>query len=368
MRVKIKEVNSSREIKSWHQFSRDLYADDDDYISHIDQDIDSIFNPNENSEFETGDAKRWLAVENDRIVGRIAAFYTNKHQQAGLGFFDCIDDQEIANCLFDVGNQWVKKMGFDRVEAPVNFGERDKYWGLLVSGFKSPSYQENYNFPYYQKLFENYGFKVCIEQTTSEGRPGQIDLSKYQRFSERISRSGSYRIEHYSHRESERYVKDFVTIYNDAWKHHSHFVPFTVDRIRSLFAKMKPIIREELLVFMYDKDKPIGFYLSIIELNQIFKHINGNMNWWGKLKFYYYLRTKKITKIRGIIFGVTSEYQNKGLYALMIMDVYKTMVENPYIESTELAWIGDFNPKMHALFKSLNAQPSKVHFTYEKLL
>ena len=237
-----------------------------------------------------------------------------------------------------------------------------------MSGFKSPSYQENYNFPYYQKLFENYGFKVCIEQTTSEGRPDQIDLSKYERFSERLLKSGSYRIEHYSHRESERFIRDFVTIYNDAWKQHAHFVPFTIERVRGLFNEMKLIIREEFLVFMYDKDKPIGFYLSIIELNQLFKYINGNMNWWGKLKFFYYLKTKKVTKIRGIIFGVISEYQNKGLYSLMIMYVYKTMVENPHIESSELAWIGDFNPKMHALFKSLNAQPSKVHFTYEKLL
>ena len=368
MLVKIKEVYSLKEIKSWHQFSRDLYVNDEYYISHIDQDIDAIFDSDENSEFEYGDATRWVAIHNDNIVGRIAAFYSKKHQQSGLGFFDCINNQEVANALFDVGIKWLKEKGFNRVEAPVNFGERDKYWGLLVSGFKSPSYQENYNFPYYQKLFENYGFKVCIEQTTSEGRPDQIDLSKCERFSERLLKSGSYRIEHYSHRESERFIKDFVTIYNDAWKHHSHFVPFTIDRVRGLFNEMRLIIREEFLVFMYDKDKPIGFYLSIIELNQLFRYINGNMNWWGKLKFYYYLKTKKVTKIRGIIFGVISEYQNKGLYALMIMDVYKTMVKNPHIESSELAWIGDFNPKMHSLFKSLNAQPSKVHFTYEKLL
>lgn len=368
MLVKIREVNTLADIKSWHQFSRDLYANDAYYISHIDQDIDSIFDVNENSEFKSGEAKRWVALSDNKLVGRIAAFYTHKSQHAGLGFFDCIDNQEIANHLFDTGIKWIKKNGFDRIEAPVNFGERDKYWGLLVSGFNSPSYQENYNFPYYQRLFENYGFKVCIEQTTSEGRPDLIDLSKYQRFAERISKNGGYRIEHYSHQESERFIKDFVTIYNDAWKQHAHYFPFTVDRVRKLFAEMKPIIREEFLVFMYDKDKPIGFYLSIIELNQIFKHINGNMNWWGKLKFYYYLKTQKITKIRGIIFGVTTEYQNKGLYALMIMDVYKTMLKNPDIESTELAWIGDFNPKMHALFKSLNAQPSKVHFTYEKLL
>ena len=368
MLVKIREVNTVADIKSWHQFSRDLYVNDDYYVSHIDQDIDLIFNVNENSEFKTGDAKRWVAVLEDKLVGRISAFYNHKSHHAGLGFFDCIDNQVIANHLFDTGIKWIKKNGFNRIEAPVNFGERDKYWGLLVSGFNSPSYQENYNFPYYQKLFENYGFKVCIEQTTSEGRHDSINLSKYQRFAERISRNSSYRIEHYSHRKSEKFIKDFVIIYNDAWKHHAHFVPFTNDRVRKLFTEMKLIIREELLIFMYDNDRPIGFYLSIIELNQIFKHIDGNMNWWGKLKFYYFLKTQKITKIRGIIFGVINKYQNKGLNALMIMDLYKTMLKNPYIESTELSWIGDFNPKMHALFKSTNAKPIKVHFTYQKLL
>ena len=74
---------------------------------------------------------------------------------------------------------WLKERGFERVEAPINFGERDKYWGLLVKGFDSPSYQENYNFPYYQHLYETYGFRVCIEQTTSIGNPNLFDISKY---------------------------------------------------------------------------------------------------------------------------------------------------------------------------------------------
>ncbi len=368
MSIEVIQIITKKQISAWHQFSRDLYRRDKFFISHIDQDIESIFTPSKNSAFDSGDAQRWLAVKSGKYVGRIAAFFSHKTKQSGLGFFDCENNQDVANSLFDTGINWLKERGFERVEAPINFGERDKYWGLLVKGFDSPSYQENYNFPYYQHLYETYGFRVCIEQTTSIGNPNLFDISKYERFCNRLKINNQYRVEHYSHNNSEKYVSDFVTIYNDAWQHHAHFVPFTVERIRVLFKEMKLIIREEYLVFLYNGDIPIGFYLSIIELNQLFKHVNGNMNWWGKLKFYYHLKTQKITKIRGIIFGVTQAYQNKGLYALMIMDVYNSMMNDPHIHSSELAWIGDFNPKMHALFKNLNAIPSKVHYTYEKLL
>ena len=367
MSIEIKQVLTFKDVKQWHKFPKQLYAEDIHYVSHIDQDIEGIFDPKKNEAFETGDACRWIACSGGKFVGRIAAFYSHKNNQSGIGFFDSVNDQIVANALFDRGIAWLKEHHFKRVEAPVNFGERDKYWGLLVQGFDSPSYQENYNFPYYQSLFENYGFTKSIEQTTSIGVPETIDLSKYERLAERITQRGNIRIAHYSHRDSERYIRDFVTIYNDAWRQHDHFVPLTIERVRKLFHEMKQIIREEYLVFMYDGDIPIGFFLSIIELNQVFKHLNGNLNWWGKLKFLYYLKTVKITKIRGIIFGVTAAYQNKGMYALMIMDVYKSMMSDPHIYAAELAWIGDFNPKMHALLKSLNAQPSKVHFTYEKL-
>ena len=115
MLVRIIEVHRLKEIKSWHQFSRDLYVNDDFYISHIDQDIDAIFDSGENSEFEFGDATRWIAIHNDNIVGRIAAFYSKKHQQSGLGFFDCINNQEVANALFDVGIKWLKEKGFNKI-------------------------------------------------------------------------------------------------------------------------------------------------------------------------------------------------------------------------------------------------------------
>lgn len=368
MSVEVREVITKKDKKQFYSFVRSLYADDACYISHIDQDIEAIFNRDSNTAFASGDAKRWLALQNGQIVGKVAAFYSKTNQLAGLGFFDSIDSQEVANALFDTGTTWLQKNGYARVEAPINFGERDKYWGLLVEGFNSPAYQENYNYPYYQSLYENYGFTKTIEQTTSEARPEAIDFAKYKRFTERLQERSGLRAAHFKLGDMERFVKDFTQIYNLAWEQHEHFVPFTIERVRKLFAEMKPIIREDILWFLYDGDRPVGFYLSIIDLNQIFRYVNGNMNWWGKLKFMYYLKTVKIDKVRGIIFGVVPEYQNKGVYSIMIMKMYEVMQSDPYIASTELAWIGDFNPRMHALFSSLKATKVKVHYTYEKLL
>lgn len=368
MQVEIRPVLNAVDIRAFYQFNRDLYANDEEYVSHIDQDIEAIFSPKTNSEYDQGNAKRWLAFdEKNKIVGKIAAFYNRKTKQAGIGFCDMIDNQTVANYLFDTGTDWLREKGFDRIEAPVNFGERDKYWGLLVKGFKQPSYQENYNYPYYQKLYENYGFEKIIEQTTSEARPDAIEFDKYQRFSNRLLERGNLRALHYTHVQRDKFVKDFTQVYNQAWKQHEHFVPFTEERVQALFVEMKPIIREDLLWFLYDGEQPVGLYLSLIELNQIFRHLNGSMSLWAKLKFLYYKKTTKIKRIRGIIFGVVPEFQNKGVYSILVMKMYEVMKNDPHIESTELAWIGDFNPKMHALFESLNAEVSKVHFTYQKV-
>lgn len=368
MSIELHEVISKKHRKAFHNFTRELYAPDPYFISHIDQDIEAIFDPVKNYQFKNGKAKRWLAIQNGSIVGKIAAFYNDTTAIAGIGFFDCIDSQLVANLLFDTGINWLKQNGHSRVEAPINFGERDKYWGLLVEGFVQPAYQENYNYPYYQSLYENYGFTKTIEQTTSEARPEDIDFEKYKRFTDRLQQQNNLKAECFRVSKIEQFVADFTSIYNQAWQQHSHFVPFTQERVRALFYAMKPIIREDLLWFLYEGERPIGFYLSIIDLNQIFKKVGGNMNWWGQLKFFYYLKTVKIDKIRGIIFGVIPEYQNKGVYSLMVMKMYEVMCKDKVLQRTELAWIGDFNPKMHALFTSLKAKKVKLHYTFEKLL
>lgn len=366
MQIEVIELRDRKQIKMFHQFTRDLYKSDKEFVSHLDSDIEAIFNPKHNSEFQGGDAKRWLAYANNEIVGKIAAFYNTNSKQSGIGFFDCVDNQIIANFLFDTAINWLKQNKQKEVEAPVNFGERDKYWGLMVEGFKRPSYQENYNYPYYQKLFEEYGFVKEIEQTTSEAFPDEDRMLKFKRAAERLKLEDSITVEHFTFKQMDRFIDAFTHIYNEAWKQHEHYNPLSRERVARLFKEMKPILREDILWFTFSKGKPVAFYLSIIDVNQIFKKLNGRMNLIAKFKFLWYKRIIKIDRIRGIIFGVVPEFQNKGLYSAMVLKMYEVVQNDKYLKSTELAWIGDFNPRMHALFRSINAQKTKLHYTYKK--
>ena len=362
----IKEVEGKR-VKEFYDFTRSLYKNDPEFISHIDSDIEALFNSKTNSALSEGNAKRWLLYnDKDEVIGKIAAFHSSRLKLAGIGFFDCIDNLSAASLLFETAENWLKSEGHTHIEAPINFGERDKYWGLLVDGFKNPSYQENYNYPYYQRLFELNGYTKQIEQTTSETKPEYIGKEQFKSIPKDIS--DKYRFEHIKLNKLDRYLTDFVEVYNKAWSSHDFFVPVTHKKIKRLFKSMRPIIREDLIWFAYSGNTPVSFYVSIIDVNQIFKKLNGKMDWWAKLKFLYYKRRIKVDRIRGIAFGIVPEHQGKGIYTGMVTKMYQVFEKDPYLRSTELSWIGDFNPKMHALFAKVGAVKTKTHFTYEKHL
>src|SRR5665213_248366 len=149
-----------------------IYKDDPNFIQPLDNDINDVFDPEKNKAFRFGECSRWLLKDEDgNLIGRIAAFvdkkYKNKGDQqktGGIGFFECINNQEAADMLFDVAKHWLMERGMGAMDGPINFGERDTWWGLVIEGFKPPIYRMNYNPPYYKTLFETYGFKVFFNQ------------------------------------------------------------------------------------------------------------------------------------------------------------------------------------------------------------
>ena len=137
------------------------------YIRPLDKDVHDVFNPQKNKTFRTGTAIRWiLKNDNGELIGRISAFVNKKYKNrgdevpvGGIGFFDCIDDINAAEMLFNVAKHWLMQQGMQAMDGPINFGERDRWWGLVVKGFQEPLYCMNYNPPYYAKMFETYGFQ-----------------------------------------------------------------------------------------------------------------------------------------------------------------------------------------------------------------
>ncbi|MCF8253697.1 MAG: GNAT family N-acetyltransferase [Bacteroidia bacterium] len=365
--MQVKEVISFLDQTNFIDFPRKIYKNDPEWISHLDNDIEDIFNSAKNQNFLLGAAKRFFVINDDEILGRIAVFYKLEEgfNKGGIGFFECINEQKVANLLFDTSKNWLITQGCLGMDGPINFGEKDKYWGLLVKGFKNPSYQENYNSPYYQSLFENYGFERIFEQTTSEITLKDFNYERVNKLSARVFKNPSYRFEHYKDKELKKFASDFIHIYNKAWASRPDFSPITLNRIESTLVAIKPILIEEAIWFVYANDEPAGFYVNVLDVNQIFKHVKGKMDFWGKLKFLFYREFGKINRIRGIVFGIIPEYQNLGLETGMIINLYNSLREkHPNITQSELSWIGDFNPKMHSLFNALGAKTTKIHYTY----
>jgi hypothetical protein len=183
----------------------------------------------------------------------------------------------------------------------------------------------------------------------------------------RVFQNQTLSFKHFKIKELNRFANDFVTIYNQAWQHRPDFTPITLDRILTTLNSLKPILIEEGIWFAYGNNQPAGFFVAIPEVNQLFKHVNGNLNWLGKIKFIFYRHFGRIDKMRGIVFGIIPSYQNQGLETGLIMKFYEAMLKAKHFKTCELAWIGDFNPKMKSLIQSLGASTSKIHYTYRKM-
>ena len=142
------------------------------YIRPLDKDIAEVFDKKKNKAFRAGTVVRWVLKNGQgALIGRIAAFTNKKYKNkgddvpvGGIGFFDCINNQEAASLLFDTAKDWLAQQGMEAMDGPINFGERDRWWGLVVKGFQEPLYGMNYNPPYYQQLFEGYGFQPFFNQ------------------------------------------------------------------------------------------------------------------------------------------------------------------------------------------------------------
>jgi len=369
------EVITRREQKAFLDVPRIIYRDDNTWVCPFDKEINSIFDPQQNTYFEHGEAARWLLYDDQQLlIGRVAAFIDrnscDKHAQptGGTGFFECIHKQEAANQLFDTAREWLKARGMEAMDGPVNFGETDKYWGLLVDGFTHPSYEIAYNHPYYQELFETYGFQTYFKQEGFHLDVTEPLPPRFERIAQRVASNPEYEFKHFTWKEPDLFVKDFVTVFNEAWaSFKENFEPLEVSYIKKTLKKAKAIIDEEFVWIAYSKGKPIAIYLMYPDVNLILKHLNGRLNLPAMLKFLYLKKKKTMTRARGVLMGVIPAYQSRGIEAGIILNLVKVFERKPHYTEIEFSWVGDFNPKMRKIFLSVGCKSVKHYITYRYL-
>lgn len=372
--MRMVEVKSKEDVRKFLELPLEIYRDDPEWIRPLDKDIEQVFDRDKNKTFRHGEACRWLLHDSaGKVIGRIAAFVNrktaskNEQPTGGIGFFECINDPEAARFMFDHCIGWLKERGMEAMDGPVNFGERDRWWGLLVEGFYEPVYCMNYNPPYYRELFENYGFRTYFEQYCYSLNPNDPIDDKFEDAYHRLKGSGDYRAEHIRKNQLEKYAGDFTTIYNKAWAKHGGGKDITYEQSLNIFKKMKPVMEEELVWFAYFKDEPVGAWLNLPELNQYFKHMNGKFGLLQKLQFLYLKMTGACKKFYGIVFGVVPEHQGKGVDGVMIWEGAQKIRSMKKYNFMELQWIGDFNPKMISIAKALGTEKCRTLITYRYL-
>lgn len=376
--MQIVEVNSrklERDFLKVHNLINKSYPN---WIQPLDKDVLSVFDKKKNKLLERSEAIRWVIKNGQgKLIGRIAAFvnkrYINKGDDikvGGFGFFDCVDDQDTARLLFDTAKAWLKERGMEAMDGPINLGDRDKWWGLLVEGFHPPIYNMNFNPPYYKKLFESYGFKnfynqICWSLSVS-GESHQL-APKFYEAHKKYSVNPDFKALHIKKNNLEKYANDLSIVYNKAWAQHQGNKDITPQQALKLFKSIKPVMDERLIWFVYYKDEPIVMWVNLPDINQMIKYLHGKFGFFSKLKFYLIKRFAKNENFIGLAFGVVPEFQGMGLDYYMIVEAEQVIKSQTSYKKLELYWQGDFNPKMLNISKNLGGKHFRTLVTYRFL-
>jgi len=372
--MQIIKVNDKKIAREFLKVSKIIYKDDPVWVCPLDREIKSIFDPEENSFFTHGEAARWiLKDEQGNLAGRVAAFinknkaFTFQVPTGGMGFFECIDDHEAAFLLFDTCRDWLKDKGMQAMDGPINFGENDVNWGLLVEGFVQPGIGMNYNPPYYRNLFESYGFKFYFEQVSNHLDYKKPFPERFWKIADWVRNKPEYQFRHFTYKDAPKFIHDLKEIYDLAWTFHENFTPMEEKLLLKTLEKSRSFLEEEMIWFVYHQEDPAAFLIMFPDVNQILKHLNGKLHLWNRLKFLYLKSRNTMTRGRVVIMGVKPRYQRNGLESGIFWHLNETLKKKPYFTELELSWVGDFNPKMRALHESMGAVFAKRHITYRKI-
>ena len=378
----IVEVRTKAEKREFINFPKELYTSDSNWICPLDSEVESVFDPSRNPSFRHGEAIRWILKDDSgKTIGRVASFIdhirskANRQSTGGLGYFEVIESREAAFMLFDTAREWLSAGGMKAMDGPINFGENDMNWGLLAEGFMQQAFGMPYNKQYYRQFFEEFGFIKYFEQYSYHrqirGEDNKITMfpERLVKIAEWLMKRPGYTFQHFEFRNSRKYINDLVEVYNDTWSlFKEDFTPLDPAFLEETMKKTSSFLDEELIWFAYYNNKPIAFFILYPDLNQILRHMNGKLNLWNMIRFFYYRATHEMTRMRAIVGGVHPSHQNSGIESSIFIHLYEVFRRKRWYTELELSWVGDFNPRMIAIYEALGAKKAKTHYTYRYMI
>jgi hypothetical protein len=374
MHVSIQEIGNAREMDRFIKFQWKIYKNDKNWVSPLLIDRKNFLNPRKNPFFKYAQVKFFMACdEKNRPVGRIGAIINHNHLKThddGAGFFglfECIDDQAVADLLFDNAASFLRSQGLRIMRGPISMNINDEI-GLLISGFDTPPVvMMPHNPPYYEKLVEAFGFKKEIDWYAyyMEERNGRVP-ERLARGVDLIKKRYNISIRPISMKHFDEEVERIHQVYTSAWEKNWGAVAMTDDEFHYLAKDLKMIAVPDLIFIAEVDGKIAGVSVALPDINQAFKRIkNGRLLPFGIIKLLWYRR--KIDMIRLTIMGVIKEYRHMGIDTCFVHETYRKALALG-IWRCEMSQILETNVPMNNVLVKLGARIYKTYRIYDYTL
>ena len=366
-KVEVVEVDSSSQLLKFIEYPNHLYKDDPNYIAPLTMERKEFFDKEKNPFYRFAKTKLFLAMDGKKVVGRIATCVNYQHNEyheeniGSFGFFDCPDDYEIASTLLKVAMITLKKEGVEKMRGPLNFSTNHEC-GFLVDGFDSPPVvMMTYNQPYLPKLAEKFGLKkimdlLALKMTKENPMPPRILA-----IAEKLQARSNITVRPLNMKKFDDEIKVAMEVYNKAWEKNWGFVPMDEDEFMFTAENLKQVVDPDLVFFAEQDGKPVGFALSLPDINAGLKYLKGSLFPFGILKLLWHTKIRnKIDCLRLVTFGIIPDFQKRGVDSLMFWHCYTKGLGKGY-QWSELSWILETNEMM---LKSAEHMGAKVYKRY----
>ena len=370
--IEVIPVAGRRDLKRFIRLPWEIYRRDPCWVPPLISEMKALLDKSKHPFFEHSSADFFLAVQNDRCVGRIAAVLNKNHNRfhdentAFFGFFESIDDRNVSGALLDRAVQWARDRGMKHLRGPMNYSTNETC-GLLVEGYESPPFvMMTHNPDYYPGMMEAAGFEKAMDLYAWK-RSADLPLNpKIVRVAEKALERSGIRVRPIDMKQFGREVEIIRNIYNDAWSDNWGFVPMTDSEFRHTAKSMKAIMDPRLILIAEKNNEPVAFALSLPDINQALKKINGRLFPFGLPLLLYHAR--RIRWIRTMALGIVKRAQNwSGLGAALYFESYRRGIEAGY-RGGEFSWTLEVNDLINRSMRLFEARLYKRYRIYQKTL
>ena len=373
MAVQVRELDIATERERFIKLQWRFLGQDPNWAPPLLMDRRKLLDTKKNPFYRHAEIALFIAEKDGQPAGRIAAITNANHNAVHrdkvgfFGFFDCADDQEVANALFDAAAAWLKARGMDTMRGPMNPSINDEI-GMLVKGFDSPPLVlMTYNPPYYAALCDGYGF-VKEKDLLAYAIHNETTVSpKLERVQKAVRERYKVTLRDVDFSKLEKEIVILRDLYNRSWEDNWGAVAMTDAEFDFLAADLKQVLgsHKDFASFLLRDGVPIGFSLTLPDINELL--ISNRRGWMLPGVFKLLTGMKKVKKSRILVLGVLPEHRDKGFDAIMYYEIWSRAAKHG-IFFGEASWILEDNVMMNRAAKLMNADPYKTYRIYDKAI